>query len=528
MVLASSLASDVQHTALKAIASIPEAAQSAPVSQSVEAMNDWLAGLSSIVSAIGDCVWGVPLIGFVLLTGIVLTCMLRLIHVFNLKNAFHIMFQGEGDDVHGEVSQFGALCTALSATIGTGNIVGVATAIGMGGPGALFWMEVAAFFGMATKYAEGLLAVKYRQVAPDGSILGGPFYYIERGMAGFLGVRSWKWLAVVFAVFGTLAGIMGIGTITQVHGITSAVQRFFDPGFNPADMATGIELFGTTYSLPVMIAGAAITVCVGLVVVGGIKRIAAVAMVVVPFMAIFYVIIIAFLLLGNISKVPAAIELVIRAAFNPSAFTAGAVGSVFIAIQKGVARGIFSNEAGLGSAPIAAAAAKTGEPVRQGLVCMTGTFVDTIVVCTMTGLAIVVTGAWEPSLGLKGVDVTTEAFQRGLAFVGPGSELFASFFLMAALTFFAFTTILGWNYYSEKCLEYLIGPGRRSAIGVFRLVYVLVVFVGPYLTVEVVWSAADVFNGLMAFPNLIALVVLSPVVARTTREYFSRQRRISQ
>ncbi|MDO5318934.1 MAG: sodium:alanine symporter family protein [bacterium] len=465
-------------------------------------------------------VWGVPLIASILVTGLLLTCILRFMHLFNLKRAFLYMFhqEGEGDGkVHGEVSQFGALCTALSATIGTGNIVGVATAIGTGGPGALFWMEVAAFFGMATKYAEGLLAVKYREVAPDGRVLGGPFYYIEKGLG-----RKWKPLAVAFAAFGALAGIMGIGTITQIHGITSAVQRFFDPNFNPTDMATGLQLFGTTYSVPVVIAGLIVTACVGLVVIGGLQRIAKVSTVVVPFMAVFYLIIIVFLLLGNLSKIPSAIELIVRAAFNPSAFTGGMVGTIFIAMQKGIARGIFSNEAGLGSAPIAAAAAKTNEPTRQGLVCMTGTFIDTIVICTMTGLAIVVTGAWEPSLGLKGVDITIEAFSRGLSFLGPQSGFLASFFLMTALSFFAFTTILGWDYYSEKCLEYLVGTKRQALVKVYRLLYVLVVFIGPYLTVSVVWGIADTFNGLMAFPNLVALVFLSPVVWKTTKNYFDR------
>ena len=239
-------------------------------------------------------------------------------------------------------------------------------------------------------------------------------------------------------------------------------------------------------------------------------------------MAIFYLVIIILLLFGNLSKVTSAIELIVRSAFNPSAFTGGMVGTIFVAMQKGVARGIFSNEAGLGSAPIAAAAAKTNEPARQGLVCMTGTFIDTIVICTMTGLAIVVTGAWEPSLGLKGVDITIEAFSRGLAFLGPNSGGIASFFLMTALAFFAFTTILGWDYYSEKCLEYLVGSRRMGIVKIYRLFYVAVVFVGPYLTVSVVWGIADTFNGLMAFPNLVALVLLSPVVWRVTKDYLER------
>ena len=508
----------VATTALKAIANEPEAALSGAVAQTVEASSGWLDAFTAWVDKIDGYVWGVPLIGAILVTGLLLTCVLRLRHLFNLGNAFRYMFHTE-EGTQGDVSAFGALCTALSATIGTGNIVGVATAIGTGGPGALFWMEVAAFFGMATKFSEGLLAVKYREFTKDGRVLGGPFYYIEKGLG-----RNWKWLAVLFAFFGVTAGIMGIGTVTQINGITSATLRFFDPHFNPADPATGVALFGTTYSWAVIISGLIVTVATALVVIGGLKRIANVSTVVVPFMAVFYVVIIAFLLIGNLSKITSAIELIVRAAFNPAAFTGGMVGTIFIAMQKGIARGIFSNEAGLGSAPIAAAAAKTNEPVRQGLVCMTGTFIDTIVICTMTGLAIVVTGAWEPQLGLKGVDITIEAFSRGLSFLGPHSGTIGGFFLMTALAFFAFTTILGWDYYSEKCLEYLVGSERQGIIKIYRFLYVAVVFVGPYLTVSVVWGLADVFNGLMAFPNLVALVLLSGVVARETRNYFKRMR----
>ena len=496
-----------------ALSAAPEA-----VAQTVEAGSGVLAKLTDRIEAIDGIVWGVPLIAAILVTGLLLTCMLRFRHLLNLKAAFRYMFHTE-EGTAGDVSAFGALCTALSATIGTGNIVGVATAIGTGGPGALFWMEVAAFFGMATKYAEGLLAVKYRTFTADGRVLGGPFYYIEKGLG-----KKWKPLAVLFAFFGTLAGIMGIGTITQIHGITSAVQRYFDPGFDPANAATGLSLFGTTYPVSVVVSGLVVSVCVGLVVIGGLKRIAKVSTVVVPFMAVFYLVVIAFLLLGHLPKIVPALDLIVRSAFNPAAFTGGVVGTVFISIQKGVARGIFSNEAGLGSAPIAAAAARTNEPARQGLVCMTGTFIDTIVICTMTGLAIVVTGAWDPALGLKGVDITIEAFTRGLAFMGPHSGGIAGFFLMTALTFFAFTTILGWDYYSEKCLEYLVGTHRRVWISVYRVLYVAVVFIGPYLTVSLVWDMADVFNGLMAFPNLIALVLLSPVVARTTFDFLKRTR----
>ena len=503
-------------TALQTVASEPEAAQTLPLMpETAEATGGWLTTLTQWVELADGWVWGVPLVGAILFVGLYLTFRLRFAHLFNLKRAFRFIF-AKDETSKGDVSPFGALCTALSATIGTGNIVGVATAIGTGGPGALFWMLIAAFVGMATKYAEGLLAVKYREILPDGRVLGGPFMYIEKGLG-----PKFRPLAKAFAFFGALAGIMGIGTLAQIHGITSAVQRFFDPGFNPADMATGVQMFGTTYSSAVVVAGVLVTFFVALVVIGGLRRIASVAMVVVPFMAAFYIVACGFILLGNLSKISTAIELVVRAAFNPAAFTGGLVGSIFVAIQMGVARGIFSNEAGLGSEPIAAAAARTNEPARQGLVCMTGTFVDTIVVCTMTGLAIVITGAWEPSLGLKGVDITIAAFNRGLAFL-PKASVVAPCFLMVSLALFAFTTILGWNYYSERCLEYLVGPSRRWLTLAFRCLYVAVVFIGPYFTVSVVWSVADVFNGLMAFPNLVALVLLAPVVRDVTRDFLRR------
>lgn len=514
-------AADAQETveqsasALATVAAAVTQTDAPDVSASVEASSQWLENLTNLVGVADDWVWGPTLIGAILVAGILLTCVLRFVHLLNLKRAFEYTFLTEADG-HGEVTSFGALCTALSATIGTGNIVGVATAIGTGGPGALFWMEVAAFFGMATKYAEGTLAVKYREVGPDGKVLGGPFYYIEKGLG-----KGWKWLAVMFAVFGVIAGIMGIGTITQIQGITSAADRFFQLCVYKGSVAPGFTLYDAHYSWVVAITGVVVTSCAALVIIGGLKRIASVSTVVVPFMAVFYVLICVFLLLGNLSKVTAALELVVRAAFNPQAFTGGMVGTIFIAMQKGIARGIFSNEAGLGSAPIAAAAARTNEPVRQGLVCMTGTFIDTIIICTMTGLAIVVTGAWEPSLGLKGVDITIEAFSKGLGFL-PHSNVIGPLFLSVALAFFAFTTILGWDYYSEKCLEYLVGTDNQWIVKIYRLLYVLVVFVGPYLTVSVVWGIADVFNGLMAFPNLIALILLAPTVGRLTRDYFRR------
>ena len=469
--------------------------------------------LNSILDAIDGYVWGVPLIVIILFVGILLTIRLGCLQVMNLHNALRFMAHSEKDGA-GEVSSFGALCTALAATIGTGNIVGVATAIGTGGPGALFWMEVAAFLGMATKYAEGLLAVKYRTVDKDGKVLGGPFYYIETGIKERFGWNM-KWLAVIFAIFGMAAGLLGIGTITQVNGITSAMARL------TPNAAEFVNIGGNSVSVTTAIAGLIVTIFAATVIIGGLKRIAKVSMYIVPIMAIIYIIACILLLLLNFSQISSAIETIVRAAFNPSAVTGSVVGSIFIAMQKGIARGIFSNEAGLGSAPIAAAAAKTKEPVRQGLVCMTGTFFDTIIICTMTGLAIVVSGAWDPKLGLEGVNITMEAFSRGLAII-PGGAVIAPYFLAIALVFFAFTTILGWAYYSEKCLQYLIGRRDKKAILTYRWLYIFAIFVGPYLTVSAVWTSADIFNGLMAFPNLVALILLSGIVANETKTFLAK------
>lgn len=464
-----------------------------------------LGTINNIIIAIDEFVWGLPLIVLILAVGIYLTIRLGGLQIRHLPKALRFMVKNE-DGAAGEISSFGALCTALSATIGTGNIVGVATAVCAGGPGALFWMWIAALFGMATKYAEGVLAVKYRVVEENGHVLGGPFYYIERGM----GAR-WKWLAKMFAFFGVGVGLFGIGTFTQVNGITSAVRNFFDP--NNSYM---VSLFGREYSWSVIVAGLIVTVCTALVIIGGIRRIASVTQVVVPFMAVTYIVFCILLLVLNAKAIPGAVAEIIEGAFNPSAVTGGIVGTMIIAMQKGIARGIFSNEAGLGSAPIAAAAAQTKEPVRQGLVSMTGTFIDTVLICTMTGLSIVITGAWKVS-GLEGVEVTTRAFQSGL----PVAPDIASFVLMICLVFFAFTTILGWDYYSERCLEYLVG-GREKVLLTYRFIYILAVLAGPYMTVEAVWNIADVFNGLMAFPNLIAIIALSGVVAAETKSYFSR------
>ena len=458
--------------------------------------------------SIDSFVWGPVLIVLILATGIYLTARLGFLQIRHLGKALKFMVKNE-DNGEGEVTSFGALCTALSATIGTGNIVGVATALVAGGPGALFWMEVAALFGMATKYAEGLLAVKYRTIDKEGHVLGGPFYYIENGMG-----KNWKWLAKLFAFFGVCVGLMGIGTFTQVNGITSAVGNFFDP-----NASNTINVLGRETSIAVVIAGIILTVFVALVVIGGLKRIATVSQVVVPFMAIIYVLFCLILLIFNIKQIPAAIVEIVTSAFGAKAVAGGTLGAIIVAMQKGIARGIFSNEAGLGSAPIAAAAAQTKEPVRQGLVSMTGTFIDTIVICTMTGLSIVITGAWD--IDLEGVAVTTYAFQKGIPFAG---EVIA-FVLMLCLIFFAFTTILGWDYYSERCLEYLSGR-RQGVVKGYRWLYILAVFIGPYFTVSEVWVIADIFNALMAIPNLIALLFLSNVIVTETKAYLARHKEL--
>ena len=458
--------------------------------------------ISNVLTTIDDFVWGIPLIVLILAVGIFLTIRLKGLQITKLPMAIKHIIANEKSGKDGEVSSFGALCTALSATIGTGNIVGVATALVAGGPGALFWMWLAALLGTATKYSECLLAVKYRVVAEDGHIIGGPFYYIEKGMG-----KNWKWLAKLFAFFGVGVGLVGSGTCTQVNGITSAVKNFFDP-----EGAHSVSLFGLDYSYAVIIAGILLTVCVALVIIGGLKRISRVAEIIVPFMAVLYVVTALIILICNVTKIPAAIVLIVQSAFGLKAAAGGMLGAMIVAMQKGIARGIFSNEAGLGSAPIAAAAAQVEEPAKQGLVSMMGTIIDTLVICTMTGLSIVITGTWD--MGLEGVAVTTKAFQLGLPF----PDQLCAFILMICLVFFAFTTILGWDYYSERCLEYLSGGNQKLVKG-YRWVYILAIFIGPYMTVSAVWTIADIFNGLMAIPNLIAIVALSGVVVAETKKY---------
>ena len=461
--------------------------------------------IGNVLNKIDDLVWGIPLIVLILAVGIFLTVRLKGIQFTQLIKSIKLIKENESDGEQGEVSGFAALCTALSATIGTGNIVGVATALVTGGPGALFWMWIAALVGTATKFSECMLALKYREVAEDGHIVGGPFYYIEKGMG-----KNWKWLAKVFAFFGVGVGLFGIGTFTQVNGISSAVNNFFDP-----NNAWSVSLFGNTYSWTVVITGVLLTLCVGLVIIGGLKRISKVAEVIVPFMAILYVVSALLVIVFNITAVPAAVVEIVQSAFGMRATAGGALGAILVAMQKGIARGIFSNEAGLGSAPIAAAAAQTSEPVKQGLISMMGTYIDTIVICTLTGLTIVITGAWD--MGLEGVAVTTKAFQMGLPF----PDQVSAFILMICLVFFAFTTILGWDYYSERCLEYLTG-GNLKVVKGYRWLYILAIFIGPYMTVAAVWTIADIFNGLMALPNIVALLALNGVIVAEVKKYLTK------
>ena len=473
---------------------------------------------TEIITKIDDFVWGIPTIVLILATGILLTIRLRGVQFTKIGRGFKSMFKKS--DGKGEVSSFQALCTALSATIGTGNIVGVATAIAGGGPGALFWMWLAALVGTATKYTECMLAVKYREHAADGHVLGGPFYTIEKGMKEKTGF-SWKWLAVLFAIFGVCVGLFGIGTFTQISGITTAVQNAIDPDMKHV----AFKLFENNYTWSVVIAGLLVTFGVALVIIGGLKRISKVAEKVVPAMAVVYVFLGLSILIMNATRIPAAFVVIFKNAFGFKALAGGATGWLFKQVtdsmQKGVARGIFSNEAGLGSAPIAAAAAQTEEPVAQGIISMLGTFIDTIIICTMTGLAIVIafyTGTDATGAGdLEGIALTSAAFSKVLG--GDGRSV--QFLLMLCLVFFAFTTILGWDYYSERCLEYL-SKGNMKIVKIFRWLYIAAVFIGPYFTIKQVWTIADITNGLMAIPNCISLIVLSGVAAKETKDYFNR------
>jgi len=438
--------------------------------------------LKDVLSMINGVVWGWPMLVLILGTGLYLTVGLRALPLRHIGYGFSMLWKGRHAEGEGDITPFNALMTSLSATVGTGNIAGVATAIFLGGPGALFWMWCTALVGMATKYSEAVLAVHFREKDETGNHIGGPMFYIRNGLG-----KNWAWLGGSFAVFGAIAGF-GIGNTIQANSVADALESKF--GFPP--MFTGI----------------AMAVIVGLVLFGGIQRIAKVANKLVPFMALAYVAAGLVVIFMNLGELPAAIALIVTHAFTPTAAAGGFAGAaVWAAIRFGVARGIFSNEAGLGSAPIAHAAAQTDSPVRQGTVAMLGTFIDTLVICSITGLVIVMTGAW--TSGENGAALTAHAFELALPNVG-------GYIVTLGLVLFAFTTILGWSYYGEKCVEYLFGV---KSIPWYRLLWVVAVFVGADLELKFIWLVADTLNALMALPNLIALVLLSPVVFRLSREY---------
>ncbi|RZO20531.1 MAG: sodium:alanine symporter family protein [SAR92 clade bacterium] len=440
-----------------------------------------------IIDQINGFVWGPVMLTLLLGTGIFLTIGLKGMTISHIPYAFKQLFKGRQGSGDGEISPFNALMTSLSSTIGMGNIAGVATAIGLGGPGALFWMWCAAFVGMATKYAEAVLAVNYRETDEAGRKVGGPMYYIKNGLGD-----NWKWLGGAFALFGSLAGF-GLANTVQ----SNAVSQVLDTNFN----------------VPTVISGIIMAVLVGGVLLGGIKRIARVAGKLVPFMAVLYVTATLIILLMNATAIPAAIILVVDSAFNGAAATGGFAGAtLMLALRMGIARGIFSNEAGLGSAPIAHAAAETNSPVRQGTIAMLGTFIDTLVICTMTGLVLIVTGVWS---GVpQGAAMTLAAFTNALPY--------GDIILSLCVALFAFTTMLGWSYYGERCAEFLLGP---RVITPFRVLWVIGIFVGTQMSLELVWKMTDALNGLMAIPNLIALLLLSPIVFKLTKEYFEKENR---
>ena len=440
------------------------------------------------LSAVDSVLWGPPLIILLVGTGIFLTIRLKLLQVLRLPMALRLIFKAKNQG-KGDVSSFKALCVALAATVGTGNIVGVATAVKVGGPGAIFWMWIAAFFGMATKYAEGLLAVKYRSVDANGEIAGGPMFYIRNGLG-----EKWKPLAVFFAIACILVAFLGIGTFPQVNAI--------------------VDSMAITFAFPRVATDVILTVFIAAVTIGGLQSISKVASKLIPFMALFYIAISLGLIVLFIDRLPSAIALIIDGAFTGTAAAGGFAGStIMIAMQNGIARGVFSNESGLGSAPIAAAAAKTKWPAEQGLISMTGTFIDTIIICTMTGLALVLTGVWQGDAA--GAAMTTAAFASTYGSVG--SQL-----LTISLILFAFTTILGWNYYGERAVIYLTGT---KGVLPYRLIFIVLIASGAFLKLEAIWVLADIVNGLMAIPNLIALIALSSVVVAETNRYIDRKKR---
>lgn len=440
-----------------------------------------------VLNAIDGFVWGPPLLVLLVGTGIFLSFRLGFLQVRHLPRSLKLIFKAENKG-EGDIDSFKALCTALAATVGTGNIVGVATAIKAGGPGAILWMWLAAFFGMATKYAEGCLAVKFRTVDDKGQISGGPMYYIENGLG-----RAYRPLAIAFAFFGVLVAYFGIGTFAQVNSIVQITQ-----------LNAGI---------PVEYTAVVLTILVAAITLGGLQSIAKTASKVVPAMAIIYMASTLGFLVIFADKVPGAILEIFYDAFHPTAAVGGFLGaSVLFAMRNGVARGVFSNESGLGSAPIVAAAAKTKWPAEQGLVSMTGTFIDTIIICTMTGLVVVISGLWKGDL--NGAALTNAAFLQAYPHFG-------GYMLMVGLVLFAFTTILGWNYYGERCMEYLVGT---KGIMPYRIVFIILVGCGAFLKLEAIWILADIVNGLMAIPNLIALLGLSGVVVAETKKYLQHEK----
>ncbi len=471
---------------------------------------DFVQSLEAFLDNIDGWVWGIPMLVLILATGIILTLSLKGIQLIRLVRAVKLVFAPHNNATgKGDVSSFAALCTALAATIGTGNIVGVATAVSIGGPGALFWMFVAAFFGMATKYAECLLAVRYREIDSNGNYVGGPMYYIKNGIGPRFG-RTAKVLAVMFAVFGIMAGCLGIGTYTQINSVVEA---------------------GVALNCDRIITASVVTLLVAAITFGGLKYIASTAKKVVPFMALVYIVCCTVVMCLNFSEIPDAIMLIVQSAFQPAPAIGGFAGAtVLMAVQKGISRGIFSNEAGLGSAPLAAASAKTDSPAEQGLINMTGTFLDTMIICMLTGITLVLTGAWTSTE--TGVAMTTLAFSHAL-----GTTV-GTYFINISLMLFAFTTILGWNFYSERCVIYLFGV---KGIKPFRIIYLAIVasyiLIVAYMdltnasqkaAINSVWIIADIANGLMALPNLIALLLLRKDIVQETKKYIEQRRALKK
>ena len=437
-----------------------------------------------IVDSVNSVVWGPVMLILLLGTGVFLTIGLRGITITRIPFAFAQLLKGRKGSGEGEISPFNALMTALSSTVGTGNIAGVATAIGIGGPGALFWMWCTALVGMATKYAEAVLAVNYRETDAAGKKVGGPMYYIKNGLG-----KRWRPLAFLFALFGSLAGF----------GLANTVQS-----------NTVSQVLYNNFNIPTLMSGLVMAFMVALVLLGGIKRIAQVAGKLVPLMTSIYLLSTLIILSINIAEIPAALTLIVKSAFNGTAATGGFAGAtIMLALRMGVSRGIFSNESGLGSAPIAHAAAETNSPVRQGTIAMLGTFIDTLIICTMTGLVLIVSGVWNSDL--QGAAMTLSVFDATLPFGGN--------ILSLCIALFAFTTMLGWSYYGERCAQFLLGS---KVVTPFRVLWVLGVFIGTQMSLGLVWKMSDALNGMMAIPNLLALLLLSPVVFKLTKQYFQK------